>query len=129
MKEKSTKKKKSGGGSGGGAQQFLVWHGEKIAVGLVVVVALWFAVQGLGYQKLSWPSDALEKESAAAEAAIKESTRTAKDEGIEFFDHAKFADQIKAPISVAPYRGTAVWNSAMFTSSSPLGAQSTSQEY
>ena len=128
MKGKSTKKKKSGSG-GNGAQQFLVWHGEKIAVGLVVVVALWFAIQGLGYQKLAWQPSALEEDASAAETAIRGGTRTAKDEGIEFFDHAAFAEQIKAPISAEPYRSTAVWNPATFPSSSQMGGQSMSQEY
>ena len=109
-----SKKKKSSSGSGGGAQQFLVLHGEKIAVGFVVAVALWFAVQGLGYQTLSWQPGALEEDANAAETAIRNSTRTAEDEGIEFFDHAAFAEQIKAPISGTPYRnpGTALWNPA-----------------
>jgi len=122
---KSAKEKKSKG-SGGGAQQFLVWHGEKIVVGIVAVVALWFAMQGLGYQTLSWQPNALEEDASAAETAIKASTRSAEDEGIEFFDHAKFAEQIKAPISAEPYRNSALWNPAVAPASVQTG---TSSEY
>ena len=104
-----TKKKKSSGG-GGGAQQFLVLHGEKIVVGIVIVVALWFAAQGLGYRTVDWQPSALEEDANAANAAIRDNIRTAEDEGVEFFDHAAFAEQIKAPIPTAPYRGRALWN-------------------
>ncbi|MCL2710903.1 MAG: hypothetical protein FWE95_08485 [Planctomycetaceae bacterium] len=123
------KKKKSSGSSGGGAQQFLLLHGEKIAVGVVIVVALWFAVQGLGYQTLTWQPSALEEDASAAETAIRNSTRTAEDEGIEFFDHAAFAEQIKAPISGTPYRNpaSALWNPSPVPVQT--GAQSQSQSY
>jgi len=120
---KSTKKKKIGGNSGGGAQQFLIWHGEKIVVGIVVVVALWFAMQGLGYQTLTWQPSALEEDATAAETAIRNSTRDAVDEEIERFDFAEFATQIRDPIPTQPYRipASALWNSEGF-SSSPTGA-------
>jgi len=110
---KSTKKKKSGGGSGGGAQQFLVWHGEKIVAGIVVVVALWFALQGLGYQTLTWQPNALEEDASAAETAIRNSTRSAEEEAVEFPDpdHATFAQQIRDPIPTEPYRAETLWNS------------------
>jgi hypothetical protein len=125
MKEKSTKKnKKSAGSSGGGAQQFLVWHGEKIVVGIVVVVALWFAMQGLGYQTLSWQPSALEEDASAAETAIRNSTRDAGDEDIELFDFAEFAKQIRDPIPSQPYRipPSALWNPGGFSSSPQTGA-------
>jgi len=109
MKSKSTKKKKSGGGDGG-AQQFLVWHGEKVVVGIVVVVALWFAMQGLGYQTLSWQPNALEEDANAAETAIRNSTRAAEDEEIEIFDFKEFAAQIRNPIPAEPYRFIALWD-------------------
>jgi len=116
---KSTKKKKIGGSSGGGAQQFLLWHGEKIVVGVVVVVALWFAMQGLGYQTLSWQPSALEEDANAAETAIRNSTRDAGDEEIETFDFAELAEQIRNPIPTQPYRipASALWNPGGFSSS------------
>ena len=111
---KTTKKSKSKGSSssGGGAQQFLVWHGEKIIVAGIVVVALWLALQGLSYlgQTLSWPPDELERVAGEAETGIRGSTRTAADEGIELFDHEAHASQIRSPISAEPYKFEALWN-------------------
>jgi len=123
------KKKQISSGSGGGAQQFLVLHGEKIAVGVVIVVALWFAVQGLGYQTLTWQPSALEEDASAAETAIRNSTRTAEDEGIEFFDHAEFAKQITERIPTGPYRNpvSALWNPAPVPTQT--GSQSQLQGY
>ena len=63
-------------------QQFLLWHGEKIIVGIIVVVALWFALKGLGYQTLSWQPSELERVANEAETAIRNNTRTAEDEEI-----------------------------------------------
>ena len=116
MAEKAAKKKKSlaSNSGSGGAQQFLVLHGEKIVVGVVIVVALWFAVQGLGYQTLSWQPTALEEDATAADTAIRNSTRTAEEEGIALPEpgHKIFAEQIRSPILPDPYRNPteAVWN-------------------
>jgi len=116
----STKKKKSES-SGGGAKQFLVWHGEKIIVGIVVVIALWFAIQGLGYPTLSWQPSALEEDATAADTAIRASTRTAEDEGIELPvpDHKTFAAQIREPIRPDVYcnPGESLWLPSPPTSS------------
>lgn len=108
---KSTKKKKIQG-NGGGTQQFLVWHGEKFAVAAVVIVALWFSIQGLGNlgQTISWQPGELETSAGEAEQAIKTNTRTAEDEEITLFDYAAYAEQIKQSISAEPYRARSVWN-------------------
>ena len=106
-------KKKKSESSGGGAMQFLVWHGEKIIVGIMAVIALWFAIQGLGYPALSWQPNALEEDATAADTAIKASTRTAEEEGIELPDpnHKTFAAQIREPIRPDIYRnpGEVLW--------------------
>jgi len=113
---KLSKKKKSEGNSTGEAQRFLIWHGEKIVVGIVVVVALWFALQGLGYQTLSWQPDDLVQKSSNAETNIKNSKRTAEDEfaganpPIVLVDYAAYAEQIKEPIPAEPYRSESQWN-------------------
>ena len=111
MASKSTKKKSKGKGSSGGAQQFLIWHGEKIVVGIIGALALLFAVQGLGYfvQKAPVKPDVLIADSGKAEADIRKGTRTAKDEEIDVFEYDKYAEQIKQPISVEPYSTGAVW--------------------
>lgn len=110
-KSKSIKEKK-GKGSGGGAQQFFLWHGEKFVVVVIVVVALWFSMQGLGYlgQTVSWQPSDLEASAGEAEQAIKASTRTAEDEEMTPFDYAAYAEQIKQSVSADPYRARSVWN-------------------
>jgi len=119
-------KKKKGEGSGGGAQQFLLWHGEKIVVGIVAVVALWFALQGLGYQTLPWQPNALEEDATAAEAAIRNSQRSAEEElkgtDIQIVDFAERATQIRSPIPTPPYRNLAIWHP-----DPPLSTQTRSQ--
>jgi len=108
---KSTKKKsKISSGGDNAFQQFLLWHGEKIVVGIVVVVALWFAMKGLGgYQPLKWPPGDLERVASEAETAIRNNVRTAEDEEIQIFDYATFAEQIRVPISATPYRSESAW--------------------
>jgi len=125
---KSTKTNKSGVG---GVQQFLIWHGEKIAVGIVVVVALWFAMQGLGYQALTWQPSDLERDAEATQTAIRDSTRTAEDEDVAFPDpdHATFAQQIRNPIPTEPYRTGTLWNSNGFSTSQQTGARAQSSDY
>lgn len=130
MAAKQTKKKKksSSNGQGSGAfQQFFVWHGEKIVVVIVAAAALWIALQGLGYQTLSWQPNELEQASTAAEQAIRESTRTAADEELKIFDYTAYAEQIKEPIPTAPYRNTSAWNPTIFGSSPPTGAPTQSE--
>ena len=113
--------KKQKSGSGGGAKQFLIWHGEKIVVGIMAAIALWFAVQGLGYPTLSWQPNALEEDATAAEAAIRASTRGAEEEGIELPnpDHKTFAAQIRDPIRPDVYRNPneSLWHPIMPASS------------
>ena len=124
---KAKKKTRSSGSGTGGAQRFLIEHGEKIAVGVLAVVALWFALQGLGYQSLPWQPTALEEEATQAETAIRNNTRTAEDEGIEFVNHAEFAEQIREPIPADPYRNlrsgqqNILWNSEGFSGASAPG--------
>ena len=112
---KNTKKRKNKGSNDGGAKQFLVWHGEKVAVAIIAVFALWFAVQGMGYmgQRVSWPPGDLETVAREARETIEKSTRTAEDEfkdkDLKLTDYAAYAEQIKEPISAAPYGNKAPW--------------------
>ena len=107
---KNSKKKLSPGNIGGEAKQFLVWHGEKFVVAVIVVVALWLAMQGLGYQSLSWQPSELGQIAAEAEQGIRASTRTAGDEDLTFFDYAEHAEQIKKTIEVDLYSHPSEWN-------------------
>ena len=96
-----------------------MWHGEKIVVGIIAVAALWFALQGLGYQGLSWDPKAIETAASDAEQSIRGSTYSAKEEDLEVFDYATYAAQIKEPISAAPYRSVSAWFPATFSSTRP----------
>ena len=104
-------------------QQFFIWHGEKIVVGIIGVVALWFALQGLGFQTLSWRSDVLIDASSVAEKSIRESTRSAADEGINVFDYETHAEQIKKPVAPEPYRIIAAWLPPFSGTSQPPPSQ------
>ena len=127
MASKKTKKKSLGKNDGSAFQQFFIWHGEKIIVGIVVVVALWLALQGLGYQTLSWQPSDLEKAAGDAETAVRNNTRTAADEEIQIFDYATYAEQIKSPILAEPYKSESQWLPPIFGTSSRMSGAS-SQE-
>ena len=101
-------------------QQFLLWHGEKIIVGIVVVVALVFAWTGLfGYQTLSWQPSELERVANEAETAIRNNTRTAEDEDIQIFDYMTFASHIRVPILAIPYRSESAWMPTLISARPP----------
>jgi hypothetical protein len=123
---KAKKKKKSSGSSGGGVLQFFVWHGEKFVVAVVVVIALWFAWQGLGYPALSWVPDDLDKVSNDAQTAIRQSTRSAEDEKIVLFEYDTHAKQIRLPISAEPYRTEHKWNTEFNTRATQRSSASSS---
>jgi len=120
MKSKSTKKmNKMTRGGDNAIQQFLLWHGEKIIVGIIVVVALWFALKGLGYQTLSWQPSELERVANEAETAIRNNTRTAEDEDIQIFDYMTFASHIRVPILAIPYRSESAWMPTLISARPP----------
>jgi len=139
------KRSKSSNSTSGGAKNFIIWHGEKIAVGVVVVIALYVAFQGLGYlgQPLNWQPDELVRTATEADTAIRASTRNAGDEGIERmgvneegeeieaigeWGHALHAQQIRNPISAAPYRHEQSWNPDPNISSRQQRSTSTSTQ-
>lgn len=112
---KNTKKKMSQGNIGGGMKQFFVWHGEKFVVAAIAVFALWLAMQGLGYQTLSWQPRELEETADAARKAIENSERTVDSEEIKIFDYAGHAEQIKRAIDASLYRNPSgsEWNPSL----------------
>ena len=118
------KKKNKRSVSGGGAKQFIIMHCEKIVVVLIVIVAAYFALIGMSRmgQVIAWQPEELERTATEIETGIRNSIRTAEDEeGIEFFDHAALAEQIRSDILTEPYRTIVPWNPdpRMRTSSSP----------
>ena len=115
-KNRKKSKKRSGDGI---AQQFLIWHGEKIVVGIVVVAALWLALMGLGYQAVPWQPDSLVRMAEEVRGGIDRSTRGAEDEDIKIFDYAEHAKQIRESIRDEPYRAFTPWHPP-FGAFSPL---------
>ena len=105
--------------------QFLIEHGEKFVVAVIGIFALYLAMQGLGYQALSWQPNELEQMATEAENAIRASTRTVDGDEIKIFDYAAHADQIKKPIPAAPYRipAGAEWEPVLGASPSPPRAE------
>jgi hypothetical protein len=120
-KKFSPKKNTSKGNAAAPLQQFFIWHSEKIVAGILVVAALWLAMQGLGYQTLTWQPGELEEIARDTESAIKKSTRTAADEGIKMFDYAAYAKQIKEKIPPDPYRAEVAWKPALYPSPQSRG--------
>ena len=90
--------------------RFFVRHGEKIIAGIIVIAALWIALQGRGYHSLSWQANELEELVNRTEKTIKDGHYTLADEKINFFDYATYAKQIKEQIPSEPYRNEAAWN-------------------
>ena len=115
---KKAKKKSKSTGSGGGAKEFLILHGEKFGVGVVAVVALWFVLQGLSFlgPQVNWQPSELVETANTIRTSINASTRTIEDEmDVDIDDllvHAATAEQIREPISAAPYRFVVPWNFA-----------------
>jgi hypothetical protein len=112
---KNTRKMSTGSGSG--TQQFLIWHGEKIAVGVFAVAALVFALQGLTNKTVKWAPEELVRTSEDTERAIQASRYTPEDAKIEFFNYGDHAGKSKEAISVVPYR-TGNWNPTVVQRSS-----------
>ena len=112
MAPKSQKKKSS---DGNGAKDFLTWHGEKLVMPVIVIAALWIALQGLGYlgQPLPFQPEELERIARETETAIGANDRGAETEGVEIPnpDHAERASQIRTPINAEPY-AVGNWNPA-----------------
>ena len=107
---KSKKKSKQHGGGVEQAQQFLIWHGEKIVTGIFLVVAVWFVLGALGHQTVSWVPNELVTMANETRNGIDESTRNAEDEGIKVSDHASHAEQIREPIRADGYSRISPWH-------------------
>ena len=110
---KTIKKKKSKISSGGGGpQQFLILHCEKFVVVVIAVVALWFALQGLGFMgpQISWQPNVLIDDATAARTTIEGNMLLAADVmETEPVDHAANAGQMRSPVDATPYRFETPW--------------------
>ena len=127
--EPSKSKKNSRGNSLGEMQQFFIWHGEKILVCVVVVLALWFALKGLDYTSLPWQPSELETIADGARRTIESSTFTSEDVGAKQLDYySTLAEQIRLPIRAEYYRNVSQWHPPFGTSPPPLQQRSPSTQ-
>ena len=101
--------------------QFLFRHGEKCAAGILIVAAVWFALQALNYQPLTWQPGDLTALSKDAEETINNNDYTIADENVMPFDYAVHAEQIRERIPFEPYQSDAVWHPAIHPAPQPRG--------
>jgi hypothetical protein len=107
---KSSKKNK--GFSIEEAKQFLLWHGEKVVVGIIAVVAVWLALSGmgkLGLRPFAWRPSDLTSQASSIRGDIESSQYVVPEEKMKIIDYAILADQIKKPINELPYRNVSHW--------------------
>ena len=118
--EPSKNKKNARGNSFGEMKQFFIWHGEKILVCVVIVLALWVALKGLDYKPLSWQPSELETNADGAKRTIESSTFTSGDVGTKQPSYySALAEQIRLPISAEHYRNVSQWHPPFGTSPPP----------
>jgi len=102
------------GGTVKSLRRFLVRHGEKIAAGLFVIVAVGLALQVRNYQPLSWQPKELEELTDMTETIIADNEQTAELEAITVFDYAAFANQMREKIPAEPYRCDTAWSPVLY---------------
>ena len=91
------------------ALRFLVWHGEKVLVGIVIATAAWIALRAWEHQPLAWQAADMERLAEEIEETIRNSPPDLIDGDITKFDYAAYAEQIRINIPSEPYRTDAVW--------------------
>ena len=101
--------------------RFLFRHSEKIAAGIMVLVALWFAVKGKDYKLLDWAPNELEELVDKTEEIIKSNKHSAVDKQIKIFDYATYAEQIRERIPSEPYRSESAWRPVLQPDRQPWG--------
>ena len=106
------------GGSAPSVLRFFVRHGEKVASGALVVMAVWIALQVENHQRLSWKSDELENlADNTAEIILKNEIATE----MEVFDFAEYAEQNRMMIPSVPYHSDTAWNPVILPPPRPRG--------
>ncbi|MDR0392578.1 MAG: hypothetical protein LBH59_11760 [Planctomycetaceae bacterium] len=96
-------------------KQFLILHGEKFVVGLLVLFAIFFIYAGISsFTPLAWQPADLDKISQTSRTFIDANTRTATDEGITVFQYDKYAEWIKYGVKLSLYETNTVWLPLLF---------------
>lgn len=97
-------------------KEFLVQHGEKVALAIVIPVALFLMSLGFTYAPPTWTPTDLEQVATRAEDHITKIERTAADEGVTIFDYDRLAQLIKLEggIRTQPYQTKTFWRPSLF---------------
>lgn len=101
--------------------KIFIRHGEKVAVAVVVGIAVWIALQGLKYSPLTWHPETLVELAETTENTIRNNEHTIADEALEIFDYAAYAEQIKENILIEPYRSATAWKPILHPEIPPRG--------
>ncbi|MCL2305390.1 MAG: hypothetical protein FWC43_08615 [Planctomycetaceae bacterium] len=112
--ETKTKPKKK---NKAGIKEFFVYHVEKLVLGGVVIVSLWWAYSGLtGHKSLPWQPSALEQAADQAKQHIENSGVTPRqfDERLFIIEYDEKATWIKRDISQVAYATDRKWEPTLF---------------
>ena len=90
-------------------RRFLFRHGEKIAAGILVVAAVWCALNIRNYSSLSWQPNELEELATETEEIIRANEILITDADVRPFHYADYAEQIRTHLPIEPYRFDAGW--------------------
>ena len=112
---------KNEGGSARKLLRFLVRHGEKIVAGVLVIGAIWLALNVLNYQPLPWKPSELEEMADHTEESIRNNELVLEDNEIRFFNYAASAEQIREKVPLVPYRGDTAWHPTLRPVQQPRG--------
>lgn len=116
---KSTKKKKFDPGQ---IKSFFILHGEKVALVLFALIAIYVAYQGTRYKPLSWQPEALRQAAQSADNHIQTNQRKAADEGVTIFTYDTYADWIKVGVKANLYKTNIQWMPPLFPEKVKRGA-------
>ncbi|MDR1289598.1 MAG: hypothetical protein LBK06_00205, partial [Planctomycetaceae bacterium] len=96
-------------------KQFFILHGEKFAVGLLALIAIFFIYLGVtSYKPLNWQPAELDNVSQTTRNFIDTNTRTAAEEGIAVFQYDRYAEWIKYGVKLKLYETPMVWLPLLF---------------
>jgi len=101
--------------------RFLVRHGEKIIVSIVLVTAAGIAFKAENFKPLSWRPHELVELTNDTENTIKNNGIEIAKDTVNIFDYATFAEQIRTRIPSEPYRSDAEWKPVIQPSPLPRG--------
>ena len=110
------------GGTAKSLRRFLFKHGEKFVTGVLVIVAIWFALQIRTYQPPLWLPDELEELAGSTEKIIANNGLPREDDDIRIFDYAAHAQKIKEMVPHEPYHDKGEWFPVLFLPPLPRGS-------